>query len=101
MIMISLYEKITMADTHLPQPVIFPHKDASKEIRMMQPEQREQDGAEENWVSQGVSLVIITYIAYTDAFHAINDSRFLPMQIGRCSRAHELPLGFHCSSKES
>ena len=34
--------------TYLPQPVFFPHRDTSKEVRMMQ--QREQVGAEQNWV---------------------------------------------------
>ena len=37
-----------MADTHLPQPVFFPHKDTSKDVLMMQ--QREHVGAEQNWV---------------------------------------------------
>jgi hypothetical protein len=75
-----------MADTHRRQPVFFPHKGTSKNIRMMQ--QREQVGAEKN----GVSLV--TYIAYT--------TRSMPSTIlVSCSSAgaHELPsgLGFHCS----
>ena len=35
-------------DTHLPQLVFFPHKDTSKDVRMMQ--HREQFGAEQNWV---------------------------------------------------
>ena len=39
---------IIIMGTHLPQPVFFPHKDTSKEVRMMQ--QREQVGAEQNWV---------------------------------------------------
>ena len=35
-------------NTHLPQPVFFPHKDTSNEVRMMQ--HKEQVGAEQNWV---------------------------------------------------
>ena len=35
-------------DTHLPQPVFFPHKDTSKDVRMIQ--HREQFVAEQNWV---------------------------------------------------
>ena len=48
LITISLYEITTIADTYLPQPVFFPHKDTSKDVRMMQ--HREQVGAEQNWV---------------------------------------------------
>ena len=75
-------------DMHLPQVVFFPHKDTSKDVRMMQ--HREQFGAEQNWVCPLSPILQIRRVP-------------CPTILVSCGSAgaHELPLGFfHCSSKE-